>query len=209
MRDIIIVGASGHGREVLWLIREMINDGASYRVAGFVDDNPALQGQEVVGVPVLGTLDDLEHQPEAALAMGIGLPTVKAKVMDRLRPFNRDWPPLIAPSARMSPRVEVGEGVTVCAGAVVTTEVRLEAFSLINIGVTLSHDVRVGTYSMVAPGASLAGEVKVGALTSIGTGASVIPRVTIGDGTTIGAGAVVIDDIPDGATAVGVPARRV
>lgn len=42
---------------------------------------------------------------------------------------------------------------------------------------------------------------------TIGAGARVLGGITIGNNVNIGANAVVIDDIPDGATAVGIPAR--
>ena len=42
---------------------------------------------------------------------------------------------------------------------------------------------------------------------SIGTGAKLIGPIRIGEGARIAAGAVVLDDVPPGATAVGVPAR--
>jgi serine O-acetyltransferase len=41
----------------------------------------------------------------------------------------------------------------------------------------------------------------------IGVGAKVLGNVTIGDGAKIGANAVILENIPDGATAVGVPAK--
>jgi serine O-acetyltransferase len=41
----------------------------------------------------------------------------------------------------------------------------------------------------------------------IGAGARVLGGITLGDGCKVGANAVVIDDVPAGATAVGVPAR--
>jgi serine O-acetyltransferase len=41
----------------------------------------------------------------------------------------------------------------------------------------------------------------------VGAGARILGGVTIGDGARIGANAVVIEDIPAGATAVGVPAK--
>jgi serine O-acetyltransferase len=44
---------------------------------------------------------------------------------------------------------------------------------------------------------------------TIGTGAKVLGGVEVGEGATIGANAVVIDDVPAGATVVGVPAKRV
>ena len=41
----------------------------------------------------------------------------------------------------------------------------------------------------------------------IGAGAKVLGSIRIGNGARIGANAVVLTDVPDGATAVGVPAR--
>ena len=41
----------------------------------------------------------------------------------------------------------------------------------------------------------------------IGAGARILGAIRLGDGCTIGANAVVVDDVPEGATAVGVPAR--
>jgi serine O-acetyltransferase len=41
----------------------------------------------------------------------------------------------------------------------------------------------------------------------VGGGAKVLGAIRIGDNARIGANAVVLRDVPDGATAVGVPAR--
>lgn len=44
---------------------------------------------------------------------------------------------------------------------------------------------------------------------AVGTGAIVLPGVVIGEGALVGAGAVVTEDVPDGVTVVGNPARVV
>jgi serine O-acetyltransferase len=44
---------------------------------------------------------------------------------------------------------------------------------------------------------------------NVGAGAKIIGRVHVGDGAQIGANAVVLDDVPEGALAVGIPARVV
>ena len=59
----------------------------------------------------------------------------------------------------------------------------------------------------ICPDARLAGEVEVGDRSWIGIGASVIQQIRIGADVTVGAGAAVVCDLPDGVTAVGVPAR--
>lgn len=53
------------------------------------------------------------------------------------------------------------------------------------------------------------GDIVVGDEAWLGTGVIVLGGVTIGEGAVVGAGAVVTGDIPDGAIAVGVPARVV
>lgn len=53
------------------------------------------------------------------------------------------------------------------------------------------------------------GAPRIGRNCYIGAKATIIGNITIGDNVKIGAGAVVISDIPDGAIAVGVPARIV
>jgi serine O-acetyltransferase len=50
---------------------------------------------------------------------------------------------------------------------------------------------------------------RVGDDVYIGAGAKVLGPITVGDGVRIGANAVVLSDVPDGSTAVGVPARVV
>jgi serine O-acetyltransferase len=50
---------------------------------------------------------------------------------------------------------------------------------------------------------------RLGAGVTVGTGAKLIGPVRVGDGARIGANAVVLDDVPAGATAVGIPARVV
>ena len=49
----------------------------------------------------------------------------------------------------------------------------------------------------------------LGGHVDVGAGAKILGGVTIGDHAKIGANAVVLDDVPSGATAVGVPARIV
>lgn len=50
---------------------------------------------------------------------------------------------------------------------------------------------------------------ELGARVDVGAGAKILGRVRIGDGVQIGANAVVLQDLPDGVTAAGIPARIV
>lgn len=207
MEQIIIIGAGGLGREVLWLIREINQISPTFEIAGFVDDNPLVQGNEICGVKVLGTTDFLADWNGKAAALAIGVPAVKKKILSKLANFDLKWPALISPSARMSEFVEIGEGSIITAGSILTTQVIVGPHVLINLSSTIGHDATIGRGATLYPGVHVSGHVEIGDWVEIGTGASIIPQKTIGAHAIIGAGAVIIRDVPAGATVVGNPGR--
>ncbi|MDX6636632.1 MAG: serine O-acetyltransferase, partial [Solirubrobacterales bacterium] len=71
----------------------------------------------------------------------------------------------------------------------------------IGAGCTLRQGVTIGNRVDGGPVPALGDQVELGAY------AQVLGGVRIGDGCRIGALSVVLDDVPDGATAVGAPAR--
>jgi serine O-acetyltransferase len=81
-------------------------------------------------------------------------------------------------------------------------------------GIILHSDVRIGENCSIGPGVLIGtrgggnkGVPVIGNDVYIGVGAKVLGGIKIGDRAKIGANAVVLIDVPDGATAVGIPAR--
>jgi UDP-GlcNAc:undecaprenyl-phosphate/decaprenyl-phosphate GlcNAc-1-phosphate transferase len=77
-RRVLVVGAGRHGRSVA---RELREDGA--RVTGFIDDNIALRRRRIVGVTVLGAIDELPRLLELSRPDEV-LVTIPAAPADRL-----------------------------------------------------------------------------------------------------------------------------
>ncbi|PWJ55663.1 serine O-acetyltransferase [Quadrisphaera granulorum] len=88
------------------------------------------------------------------------------------------------------------------------------------MGVVIGETAIVGDDVLMYHGTTLGGRVSglqaeqqgrrhpaVGDRVVLGAGATVLGAVRVGDDARVGAGAVVLVDVPDGATAVGVPAR--
>jgi sugar O-acyltransferase (sialic acid O-acetyltransferase NeuD family) len=115
---------------------------------------------------------------------------------------------LISPDAHISLRSEIGPQCLIQMGAKVMPLVRVGRGAKIHINATLHHEVDLGEFCTVAPGAQLLGKVVVGEGSYIGAGAIIRQRCKIGRNVKVGAGAVVVADLPDGVTAVGVPATR-
>jgi serine O-acetyltransferase len=79
------------------------------------------------------------------------------------------------------------------------------------LGVIVGGDARVGARTMFLGNITIGdrenrGYARIGEDVIIGAGARILGPVTVGRGARIGANAVVLDDVPPGATAVGVPA---
>lgn len=60
MNDLIIIGASGFGREVVWLVERINRFNPTWNLLGFMDDNSEIQNEEINGYRVLGTTNDID-----------------------------------------------------------------------------------------------------------------------------------------------------
>lgn len=198
---LVIIGAGGHGRVVADAARL-----AGWRQIGFLDDR---EDVETDGHPRLGALADLgslDAEWRSAI-VALGDNQARLSLLATARKFGLETPAIVHPSAIVSSIVDMGDGVFVAAGAVVNVGASLGEAALINTGATVDHDCRIGAAVHLAPGVNLGGDVTVGERSFVGIGASVRNGVRIGRAVVVGAGAAVVDDIEDGVTAVGIPAR--
>jgi len=76
-------------------------------------------------------------------------------------------------------------------------------------GIVIHPGAKIGPNCLILQQVTITEGVTLGGHVDISAGAKIIRPVTIGDHARVGANAVVLDDIPPGATAVGVPARVV
>lgn len=113
-------------------------------------------------------------------------------------------PRLLHRMAIVTGQISIGDPVIMQPGVYIPHgQIVVDGITEIGAGAVLSPFVTLGLRGGILLGP------KVGSRAIIGTGAKVIGSVRIGDGANVGANAAVLDDVPDGATAVGVPARVV
>jgi sugar O-acyltransferase (sialic acid O-acetyltransferase NeuD family) len=204
--DVVIVGAGGHGRVVLDLLRL----GGKHRVVGFLDADPALAGSVIDAVPVLGAvnlLPRLKQQRVRGVIVGIGDNRTRLRHAQLIEESGLELISALHPGAFVSPTATLGRNTVVAAGAVVSTHARVGDSVIINSSAVVEHECQVEAGAHLCPGALLGGRVRIGAGAMIGLGAKILPCLSVGEGAVVGAGAVVLADVPDQATAVGVPAR--
>ena len=116
---------------------------------------------------------------------------------------------LIHPSARVSARSNIQQGVIIRAGSIIASCVTIGKHVLINRGCLIGHHVQIGNYSTVSPGVNLGGNSRISEKAYLGMGSIVRDKCSVGQQSVVGAGAVVVENIPAHVMAIGLPARIV
>ena len=208
MKDLVVYGTGGLGRQVVQLVSDINADHEIWRVLGYLDDAPEKAGTLIAGLPVHGSAAWLLSFPDVHVALAIGNPVSRRRTQLRLEALShKRWATVVHPSAIVGSRCRIGDGTLICAGTVIDPDVHLGDFTLVNSLCCVSHDCRIGEFATLAPGVRLAGRVQVGQGCELGIGSMAIQSLSIGEWSIIGAGAVLIDDLDPNVTAVGVPAK--
>ncbi|QEW00813.1 acetyltransferase [Microbacterium caowuchunii] len=199
---VLLVGASGLAREV---VAADITG-----VVGILDDDAALHGNEIDGIPVLGPVASAAGRAEQLLVC-IGPSESRRAVVRRIRdagvPEDR-FATFVARSARIGSTSGIAPGSIVLDGVVVTAHATIGRHVVVMPSCVITHDDVIGDFATLAAGVALGGAVRIGEATYLGMNSSVRPGAAIGDGATVGMGAVVLGDVPDGEIWAGIPARR-
>lgn len=211
-KRVAIIGAGGAAREIASALRSVNQIEPQFEFVGYVvSDLSRLQPRDSRD-QVLGDFGWLQANRHSidALIIGIGTPATRLTLAAELRHLlpGIEWPSIIHPTAIVDiESARIAEGCFIGAGVTATVNVVLESFVLCNFGCTLGHEAHIGAGSVINPGANISGGVVTGTGVLVGTGAQVLQYLYIGAGATVGAGAVVTDDVSEGHTVLGIPAR--
>lgn len=200
--SIVILGAGGLAREVFWHLRD------AYSEFVFVDDvnpNPqvTLQG---VSYPVVTNWDFTGFPKQ--FVVGVGSPNAK-RIMVRkaIEAGLTPAPTYIHPRALVQD-AKIGMGGVITPGCVVTTNVTIGDYVVLNLNTTVGHDAVIGDFVQVNPGCHISGNVVLEEGASLGTGCAVIEGKTVAKDVIVGAQAAVVKNLYAG-TYVGVPAKPI
>ena len=200
---IVVLGAGGHAKVVIELLREN-----GWLVVACTDADPT--PRTVLGVPVVGDdgkLDDLRREGVGAAFVALGNNRLREKISNRLLESGFAMPSAISRSAAVSHTARIGRGVAIMSGAAINADSIIGDFAIINTQAGVDHDGVIGRSVHIGPGCALAGCVTVGDRSFLGAGCNVIPDIVIGYDAIVGAGSLIIRDIPPQAKAYGSPAR--
>jgi sugar O-acyltransferase (sialic acid O-acetyltransferase NeuD family) len=208
MKDIIIVGAGGFGREVLQWIKDINFMTMKWTVKGFIDDNPnALDGLEC-DYAVIGSIQDWQPNNNEVFACAVANPRTKENIVTLLKSKGAMFESVIHPIAGIGDWNNIGEGFIAYPNSRITVNVVVGDYvTLLSSGI--GHDAVIGDYSTISSYCDVTGGVQLGKRVFLGSHVTIIPGRKIGDDVYVGAGSVVIKNIKPNTKVMGNPAKKI
>ncbi|MBP3474717.1 MAG: hypothetical protein J6K48_00130 [Lachnospiraceae bacterium] len=209
MKDIIIVCAGSYGKEMYYTIRK-INQAAKkdgkeepYNLLGFINDIPDALDNTEIDLPILGTIKDWKPVGHEAYALGLGKPSSKKEVVEKLKDRGCQFETIIAPYVILPEDLIIGEGCLIKAYHIASG---VKIGNYVNMhGSMIMPGAVIGDYSTTT-GFAVVENASIGEGVYVGSHAVVTEGVTVGSNVNISAGSIVTKDIPSDKKVFGFPA---
>ena len=208
MYNIVIVGAGGFGREVYLWAKDSF-DFTKYQIKGFLSNNKSDLDNYDVKVEIIGDPDYYEIKENDRFLLAIGNIETKKRLVKRLKNKGAKFLTLIHPTAIVVNTGKIGEGVIISPFCLISDNVQLDDFVMINAYVTCGHDAKVGKYSILSVYAVLNGFVVLEDEVFLGTHATVIAGKRVGYRSKVSANSVVMRNVPPNRIVFGVPGKAI
>lgn len=206
MKDIIIIGAAGCGREVANWIEDINKQEPTWNILGFIDDN--LNALE--GIPckyhILGTIKNHQPQENTQYVMGIASPSVKRILGPELMAKGAHFASVIHPSTHIYTEYDLGIGLVTYPNSKIATGCRIGDFVTLQSTI-IGHDVQIEDYVTVSSSCGITGNTRLREACFIGDHACIAVGLEVGVGAYVGIGSVVIQNVVENTRVFGNPAR--
>lgn len=204
--SVLLIGGGGHAKSVI----DTLIHSKELDAVGIIDVKEKV-GEEISGIKVIGTDDDLTTYYAkgiryAFVSLGsIGIPDARIKLYHKLRTIGFSFPNIIDPTAILAENIQFGVGNFIGKGVIVNTATTIGNHCIINTGSIVEHDCNIESFVHLGPRSVLCGGVQIGENTHIGAGTTIIQYKKIGNNSIIGAGSLVNKNIPEYQKAYGNP----
>ncbi len=199
MKDVIIIGAGGHGAEIDEYIKynEKVTGKKVLNIAGFLDDNPANYSNYKYTAPLIGGARDHKVVPGMHYIIAIANLAYRRFFVDKYVSEGAEFLSFFHCSAYISESAVIGKGTIIGPNVNIGPNVKIGNYSLINSRCSLGHDTTIGDYNFISPNVCFSGFTRIGDENLLGINSCTIPNIIIGNRNKIAAGMVIDRNIED------------
>ncbi|MDO5687276.1 MAG: acetyltransferase [Neisseria sp.] len=205
MKNLIIIGARGFGREIFNLANACNVDN-SYKIKGFLDDNTrALVGLENYP-PILSNVEDYKPQQNDIFVCALGDVFDRKKYTDIILEKNGCFVSLIHPNATIYTNAKIGERAIISDRVLISCDTVLGDDIIVHTGATIGHDVTIGNNCSLGANVFLGGFSKLENYVTLHLNCSVLPHKTVREKCVVGVNSVIMKNTKANTTLHGNPA---
>lgn len=206
MKNLLIIGARGWGREIYNMLPNCKGYGTEFVVKGFLDDKvDALDGMPGYP-PIIDSVENYEPQNNDVFICALGDAHWKKHYAEMVIAKGGQFINLIHKSSPVGRNTKIGNGCVICEYVGISCDIIIGDFVTFQSYAIVGHDAKVGCYSHLGVRTFMGGYSSIGDVTTLQTGSIVLPHVKIGNNCVVGAGSVVIKKVKDDTTVYGNPA---
>lgn len=209
MKNLLIIGASGFGVDVLEYAKQSLGYMTEFRFKGFLDINKDALSSTPNLPQVICSEDEYIIQKNDVFICSIGNTNIKYKCIEKMKARGANFINLIHRDSNVSPNSIIGIGNIFLHNSTIGSKTNIGNHCLIQVGTVIGHDCVIGDFCRIDCNAVCVGGVKVMDNVTIHTSSVINHDVTIGKNATVGACSFVIRNVKEGATVFGTPAREI
>lgn len=209
MKNLIIIGARGFGREIYNVATQTKEYNTKWIIGGFLDNKEdALDGFKGYP-PILSSVEDYEVQENDLFICALGDIKYKKKYVSLILGKGGKFTNIIHPTSIININVKLGIGIIICPFTYISNDVTIGNFTTIQTHSAIGHDVQIGDYCQINALTFLGGFAEIEEGVTLNPGSGVVPRGNIGENTVVGINSTVLKNTKPNSTVYGNPAKEI
>ncbi len=208
MKNLIIIGAGSFAKIVYEYALLNPDYNIKWNVKGFIDPKIESLKDETDYPEVISTIDDYIVEKDDIFICSYVNPVERERSVETISGRGGVFISIIHPSANISRKVILGEGVFIGAFTTLSVNTIIGNHVMIQDHCNVGHDSSIDDYSHLYVGNIICGKNKLGKKVTLYTGCTIYPIAKIGDNSIVGAGSVVMRNVKEGTTVIGNPAKK-
>jgi len=209
MKNLIIIGARGFGREIYNIATQVKEYNTEWTIKGFLDDKTdTLDGFK--NYPnIISSVEDYEIQDDDLFVCALGDVGYKKKYINAMLVKGAKFTNIIHPTVIINSNVKLGNGIIICPFTYISNDVIIGNFVTIQTHSAIGHDVKIGDYCQINALTFFGGFSELKQEVTINPGATVAPKKILAENTTVGINSSVLNNTKPNRTVYGNPAREI
>ena len=209
MKNLIIIGARGFGREVYNLALQCYGFSKEYVIKGFLDDKEdALLGFE--NYPqIISSVEDYVPKENDIFVCALGSVLWKKLYVELILSKGGIFTNLIHPTAIINSNVKLGKGLIILISSIISNDCTVGNFVTLQSFVVIGHDAKIGSWSHLNAYSFMGGYAVLEEQVCLNTRATILPKIKVGKNAIIGAGSIVLRNVKPNTTVFGNPAKKI